>query len=112
MEQGFDIVPGPSNDTTKRRCRYVMFDLDDTLVHRAPDIVQQSNAAALQLLCSGAQELALLSEQLAEVYRETTQGTGVLVPKRSSSHACCNGSDGPMLRIDCSMPISRAIFRW
>jgi HAD superfamily hydrolase (TIGR01549 family) len=59
-----------------------MFDLDDTLVSRAPNIVQQANHAALQLLSSSTQDMEWLEAQLAHVYQRTTQHTGLLVPKR------------------------------
>lgn len=59
-----------------------MFDLDDTLISRAPDIVQQANLAALQLLSADAHDIPLLAAHLADVYQHTTQGNGILVTKR------------------------------
>ena len=65
-----------------RKYTWVMFDLDDTLVSRAPHIVQQANLAALQLLGSSTQDIEWLGEQLSHVYQRTTQHTGLLVTKR------------------------------
>jgi FMN phosphatase YigB (HAD superfamily) len=61
---------------------WVVFDLDDTLISRAPNMVQQANLAALQLLSANAHDIRLLTAHLAHVYQQTTQGNGVLVSKR------------------------------
>ena len=71
-----------SGTTLHPQYTWVVFDLDDTLISRTPDIVQQANLAALQLLGANAHDISRLSEHLAHVYQHTTQGNGVLVPKR------------------------------
>ncbi len=60
----------------------MVFDLDDALIFRAPNIVQQANLAALQLLSANAHDMQGLTEHLAQVYQHTTQGNGILVSKR------------------------------
>ncbi len=68
--------------TSHPQCTWVVFDLDDTLISRAPNIVQQANLAALQLLSANAPDMQVLTEHLAQVYQHTTQGNGILVSKR------------------------------
>jgi len=68
--------------TSLLKYTWVMFDLDDTLISRTSDIVQQANIAALQLLSANAHDMQLLTEHLASVYQHTTQGSGVLVSKQ------------------------------
>ena len=69
---------------------WVIFDLDETLIFRAPDIVQQANLAALRILCTKTHDMRFLADHLAHVYQHTAKGNGILVPKRQQLQLLLN----------------------
>ena len=66
----------------KRKYTSVIFDLDGTILDRPSTVPQEANLAALKLLCPMQYDIAALEHGLKQVYAQTTQERGFLVPKR------------------------------
>jgi FMN phosphatase YigB (HAD superfamily) len=66
----------------KHKCASVIFDLDGTILDRPSTVPQEANLAALKLLCPMQYDITTLEHELKQVYAQTTQQRGFLVPKR------------------------------
>lgn len=69
-------------EAKKRKYASVIFDLDGTILDRPSTVPREANLAALKLLCPMRYDIATLEDELKQVYVQTTQEGGFLVPKR------------------------------
>jgi len=69
-------------ESKKHKYASAIFDLDGTILDRPSTVPQEANLAALKLLCPMQYDIATLEHELKQVYAQTTQQRGFLVPKR------------------------------